>query len=291
MNKKINKKIWFYIFIIVWVIFYFNIFKVNSFYFNDKYRNSKNNIQQLLKEDLKLWINNCLNIEWPLFFNDKKNIQKYCYYQLLYFINKENFYIKKFFPYDEFAEMNFFWNNTYIKRINNKLLNIISKNNPFVWEIDSNELIKYNNVLIHKIIYDDLHFLNEEYKKVFKKNIYINSWYRSLSQQSVLYKRYIDLYWINQKIATKPWTSEHHLWTTIDIKKEFNQEGILNYDWLNDNAWKYWFIRTYNNYCIDEYWIINEDWHYRWVWKFLSTKWKIWEFENKNKCNINFLKF
>jgi hypothetical protein len=64
--------------------------------------------------------------------------------------------------------MNFFWNNTPDKRINNFYLEKISKNNIINNDINPNLLFKYNdNIFIHTIIKNDLELLNKEYQKTF----------------------------------------------------------------------------------------------------------------------------
>jgi hypothetical protein len=60
------------------------------------------------------------------------------------------------------------------------------------------------------------------------------------------------------------------------------------YTWLENNAWKYWFLKSYSKECQNLTWINKEDWHYRWVGKtnaqeFMKLKNKV---ESEKKWNI-----
>lgn len=54
------------------------------------------------------------------------------------------------------------------------------------------------------------------------------------------------------------------MWTAVDFS--WNQ-GVTNFNWLVQNSWKYGFIQSFPEWCIQRTWIANEVWHYRWIWK------------------------
>jgi len=273
----------------------------NNFYFNEDYIKDK---IQLLNDfenkniKLKTTIKKCLYQVAPKYFNTSYLQRKYCIYQIKELLLDLKHPLSKKFPYIISNEKRLFlnqWKNI----INSILLKYVDKNDKntqILKETITNkqQLWYINNIPVRKIILKDFYLMDTDYYKKYWKHIIINSWYRSLKEQTEIYNNYKKIYWVNQKYATIPWFSEHHIWTAIDIKKYiiYDKNGkiiVNNYDWLKKNAWKYWFIQSYNENC-KQFWINNEDWHYRWIWISFSNKWKNWEYSNKDKCNILFIK-
>lgn len=63
-----------------------------------------------------------------------------------------------------------------------------------------------------------------------------------------------------------PGTSEHELGISVDINANSNvSSDDAVYSWLNDNAYKYGFIKRYPEDKVDITGINNEPWHYRFV--------------------------
>lgn len=172
-----------------------------------------------------------------------KPLSKYWYWELL--VSEENF-----------------------NKINLKDIDRAKKNlNYSKWDIYINPIIK-----------DDLWELWLNYKNSIGSKINISSWYRDFKYQKNLYNSYLRR-WM-QDFSTFAGRSEHHLGTAIDFWLWWNEN---NYSWLNDNSWKYWFIRSFSKECESKTSIKNEVWHFRWIWKEMAL-----DFHNKNILNPNY---
>ncbi|SEP74303.1 LD-carboxypeptidase LdcB, LAS superfamily [Lachnospiraceae bacterium NE2001] len=78
----------------------------------------------------------------------------------------------------------------------------------------------------------------------------------SLEEAEALAKQYVAI----------PGTSEHELGISVDINANSNvSSDEVVYSWLNENAYKYGFIKRYPEDKIDITGINNEPWHYRFV--------------------------
>lgn len=100
--------------------------------------------------------------------------------------------------------------------------------------------------------------------------------------------------WCSDKFCAKAWFSEHQSWLAIDIfqtttKEEFllNDNLKLYFNWLNENAYKYWFHNSYQKGIVID-WYLEEPWHRRYLWKdlakeLLDQKITFWEFIFKLK--------
>lgn len=118
------------------------------------------------------------------------------------------------------------------------------------------------STMINEKIAEDLKEMTKEYNLANNKLLNITSAYRSVVEQKEL-----EIQFIKQgkgHLVAKPWSSEHHLWTAVDFS--WNQ-GVTNFNWLVQNSWKYGFIQSFPEWCIQRTWIANEVWHYRWIWK------------------------
>jgi D-alanyl-D-alanine carboxypeptidase len=66
-------------------------------------------------------------------------------------------------------------------------------------------------------------------------------------------------------VAT-PGTSEHQLGIAVDINADgVHSMGGAVYDWLDQNSYKYGFIRRYSADKTEITGVMNEQWHYRYV--------------------------
>lgn len=117
-----------------------------------------------------------------------------------------------------------------------------------------------------------LNNLAKAFYKKFQKKIIIVSAYRSYNYQKWIKDRGCpDLF------CAKAWYSEHQSWLAVDLweatsKKQFLSKPNLKkyYNWLSENAYKYWFHNTYQKWLeIDTY--VAEPWHWRYMWIRLAT--------------------
>lgn len=108
----------------------------------------------------------------------------------------------------------------------------------------------------------------------------VASGYRSLEKQTaILVKKYQDYreQGYSRKKASKaatewvafPGTSEHQLGLAVDINPDYSKTdaGEEVYEWLENNSYKYGFIKRYAEDKKEITGIINEPWHYRYVGK------------------------
>ena len=106
----------------------------------------------------------------------------------------------------------------------------------------------------------------------------VNSAYRKADDQTALMEQYIDKFMdedgigyeaastLALKYVSLPGTSEHETGLAVDISSEgTNEEMFAVYYWLQDNAWKYGFIKRYLPGKEDITGYAEELWHYRYV--------------------------
>lgn len=117
----------------------------------------------------------------------------------------------------------------------------------------------------------------EDMKKQRITNIWIQSAYRSIEYQRVLYQKSINKYLkigksqeeseeLTKKYINKPGTSEHNLGLAVDFNEV--DEGFENtkaYKWLQENASIYGFILRYPKDKEEITGIEYEPWHWRYV--------------------------
>lgn len=71
-----------------------------------------------------------------------------------------------------------------------------------------------------------------------------------------------------EEYVAEPGTSEHELGIAVDINADTSQcSSDAVYTWLDNNAYKYGFIKRYPSDKVDITGINNEPWHYRYVGK------------------------
>ena len=89
-----------------------------------------------------------------------------------------------------------------------------------------------------------------------------------------------------EKYVAKPGTSEHQLGLSIDINADTTKcssESV--YKWLDENAYRYGFIKRYPSDKVEITGINNEPWHYRYV-GYEAAK----EMKEQNLCLEEYLK-
>lgn len=117
-------------------------------------------------------------------------------------------------------------------------------------------------------------------------NIYpiVASGYRTTETQQRLMDEKISAYegegYSSEKATAKakacvaiPGTSEHQLGIAVDINADgIHSTGEEVYEWLNQNGYKFGFIRRYPPNKTEITGVINEPWHYRYVGIKVATK-------------------
>lgn len=109
--------------------------------------------------------------------------------------------------------------------------------------------------------------------------LFVREGYRTNEEQQQILDERIQEY-MNQGFSRKeaekaaeeyvalPGTSEHQLGLSVDINADTQKcSSDAVYEWLNENAWKYGFIKRYPSDKTDITGISNEPWHYRYVGK------------------------
>lgn len=112
--------------------------------------------------------------------------------------------------------------------------------------------------------------LAEKFHKDLEEKLYLISAYRTYADQATMFE------WGCSSIrCAKIWWSEHQLWLAVDIhvatRNWYNIFGWENLDWMNENAYKYWYINTYRKWA-DIDWKMKEVRHWRYVGIPLATE-------------------
>jgi D-alanyl-D-alanine carboxypeptidase len=133
-----------------------------------------------------------------------------------------------------------------------------------------------NGEQIDERIYPDLQKMFDDMRKEGHRPI-VRSAYRSYEEQENILADKIQSY-INEgyskrtakKLAlewvAKPGTSEHQLGLAVDINPDYTvTKGWGFYAWLEENSYKYGFVKRYPADKTDITGISNENWHFRYV--------------------------
>ncbi|EKD66124.1 MAG: hypothetical protein ACD_49C00064G0027 [uncultured bacterium (gcode 4)] len=149
-----------------------------------------------------------------------------------------------------------------------------------------------SNSKLRKIALENLENMANAFYDNFKTQIAVVSAYRDYNYQKWIESNKTSC--IRDKFCAKAWYSEHQTWLAIDIFETSDSKSFLNnkqykkyYDWLQENAYKYWFHNTYQKW-IDIDWYNEEPWHWRYLWINLAKKLKendesFWLYFSKNK--------
>ena len=120
--------------------------------------------------------------------------------------------------------------------------------------------------------------INSMYKKK-KKNVWVQSSYRSYEKQEELFNRKVTYYKnqgkkqeeaerLAQTVVQRPEMSEHNLALAADFNTVTNEfEKTKAFEWLQKNAADYGFVLRYPKDKQDITGIVYESWHWRYVGK------------------------
>lgn len=119
---------------------------------------------------------------------------------------------------------------------------------------------------------DALEEMANAFYETFWTNIVIASAYRSYSYQKNSISETCKQSWR----CAREWESEHQLWLAVDLWEATNEEKFLSkyknyYDRLHNNAHKYWFHQSYQNWREFDWYYI-EPRHRRYLGTWLATK-------------------
>lgn len=117
--------------------------------------------------------------------------------------------------------------------------------------------------------------MSKDFYNNFKEKIVIVSSYRSY-----IYQKWIKDRWCPDNLCAKAWYSEHQSWLALDLRETTTQKQFLSntkykryFEWLNDNAYRYWLTNTYQKW-LEVDWYEIEPWHRRYVWEKLAKQLK-----------------
>lgn len=107
----------------------------------------------------------------------------------------------------------------------------------------------------------------------FSEKMVVVSAYRSYD-----YQVWIKSRWCSDNLCAKAGFSEHQTGLAVDLweastQKEFlnNFEFVSYFEWMKENAYKYWFHNTYQKWVKVD-WYEVEPWHWRYLWVSLALK-------------------
>jgi LAS superfamily LD-carboxypeptidase LdcB len=132
-------------------------------------------------------------------------------------------------------------------------------------------IIKTQRPYLRDVAANALKEMSQQFYDDMWHNIYLLSAYRSYKDQEKLRNE-----WCSTLKCAKNWWSEHQLWLAVDIHVAnsqwwYSQFNSWYLDWMNENAYKYWFINTYRKWPkIDGK--MNEIRHWRYVWVPFATE-------------------
>lgn len=172
-----------------------------------------------------------------------------------------------------------YYNNSDSKHYSeNSELILVNKHHKIPRDYDVGELVTLSNgEKVSSKIYPSLQQMFDD-ARASGLHLFVASGYRTEKYQRQLLEEkeaeYMEkgLPWLVAKKKAREWvakpgTSEHQLGLAVDINAEEGYSSQKVYDWLNDNCYKYGFIRRYPTNKKDITGVINEPWHYRYVGK------------------------
>lgn len=200
-------------------------------------------------------------------------------------INKiqEKKVIKKISTLDKLKKLDFQTDNSITKYIDNKISynnkkyipkNLVNLKWDFIIDTKWNQKIR-------KITLKNLDKLSKDFYNTFWKKLRVVSAYRSY-----IYQKWIKDRGCPDNLCANAGYSEHQSGLAFDLweastKERFekNQKLKIYFDWMKQNAFKYWFENSYQNWKkID--WYAIEPWHWRYVWNNLA------KYLHKNKLTF-----
>lgn len=173
---------------------------------------------------------------------------------------------------------------------------LVNKNHKIPYNY-SPELIELSNgEKVDARIYPDLQKMFDDARAA-GLQLFVRDGYRTGDEQKALMNDKIAAYEtegyskkeakaLAKTYVAEPGTSEHELGLSVDINAESSgasQDAV--YEWLDENAYKYGFIKRYPADKTDITGIDNEPWHYRYV-GYEAAK----EMKEQNLCLEEYLK-
>ena len=173
---------------------------------------------------------------------------------------------------------------------------LVNKNHKIPYNY-SPELIELSNgEKVDARIYPDLQKMFDDARAA-GLQLFVRDGYRTRDEQKAIMNDKIAAYEtegyskkeakaLAKTYVAEPGTSEHELGLSVDINAESSgasQDAV--YEWLDENAYKYGFIKRYPADKTDITGIDNEPWHYRYV-SYEAAK----EMKEQNLCLEEYLK-
>lgn len=173
---------------------------------------------------------------------------------------------------------------------------LVNKNHKIPYNY-SPELIELSNgEKVDTRIYPDLQKMFDDARAA-GLQLFVRDGYRTGDEQKAIMNDKIAAYEtegyskkeakaLAKTYVAEPGTSEHELGLSVDINSESSgasQDAV--YEWLDENAYKYGFIKRYPADKTDITGIDNEPWHYRYV-GYEAAK----EMKEQNLCLEEYLK-
>lgn len=173
---------------------------------------------------------------------------------------------------------------------------LVNKNHKIPYNY-SPELIELSNgEKVDARIYSDLQKMFDDARAA-GLQLFVRDGYRTGDEQKAIMNDKIAAYEtegyskkeakaLAKTYVAEPGTSEHELGLSVDINSESSgasQDAV--YEWLDENAYKYGFIKRYPADKTDITGIDNEPWHYRYV-GYEAAK----EMKEQNLCLEEYLK-
>lgn len=173
---------------------------------------------------------------------------------------------------------------------------LVNKNHKIPYNY-SPELIELSNgEKVDARIYPDLQKMFDDARAA-GLQLFVRDGYRTGDEQKAIMNDKIAAYEaegyskkeakaLAKTYVAEPGTSEHELGLSVDINSEASgasQDAV--YEWLDENAYKYGFIKRYPADKTDITGIDNEPWHYRYV-GYEAAK----EMKEQNLCLEEYLK-
>lgn len=175
--------------------------------------------------------------------------------------------IRQILRYDLLADddlLKFVW-------VGNPFKNIAYEPNDLV-KLEKYSNISYKNwIMLRQTAAENLEKMASDFYNTFGQKIKVISAYRSYDYQKNLISESCKQSWW----CAREWESEHQLWLAVDLREATNKTKFLEkyqnyYEWLHENAYKYWFHQSYQKWRkIDGYY--EEPRHWRYLWNELAT--------------------
>ena len=155
---------------------------------------------------------------------------------------------------------------------------LVNKAYPVPDEYEINLLTLSNGERVDERIYPDLQKMFDDMRQLGHRPM-VRSGYRSAKEQEEILNAKIEAY-INEGYSRRsaeelalqwvaqPNESEHQLGIAVDINPDYDlSKGQGFYQWLENNSYKYGFVKRYPADKVSITGISNESWHYRYVGK------------------------